>query len=78
MHYLGIILGIILSSIGLTFIFLYLNLITLGYSFLDFVQFISTRMECLLFLLGILVILFSMRGWIKSVLLLRHSTKFSR
>lgn len=78
MHYLGVISGIIISSIGLMFIFLYTNLLTLGYSFLDFVKFISTRVECLLFILGFFLILFSMKGWIKHVLLLRHSAKFSR
>ncbi len=78
MHYLGVIVGIFISSLGLMFIFLYTNLLTLGYSFFDFVQFISTRIECLLFLFGLGLIIFSMRGWINSVLLLRHTSKFSR
>ncbi len=78
MHYLGIFLGVILSSIGLNFIILYMNLFSFGYSFLEYVYFISKRLECLLFLIGLVLILFSMRGWIKSVLLLRHTTKLSR
>lgn len=78
MNLLILVLGIVLSSVGLMFIFLYLNLLTLGYSFFEFVHFISTRFECLLFFLGLILIFFSMKGWIKSVLLLRHSIKFSR
>ena len=78
MNIIGLILGIGISSIGLMFIFLYTNLLALGYSFLEFVQFISTRFECLLFIIGLALIAFSMKGWIKNVLLLRHSTKFSR
>lgn len=78
MHYLGILAGIFLSSLGLMFIILYMNLLTLGYSFWEFVHFISTRIECLLFVLGWILIIFSMRGWIKNVLLLRHSAKLSR
>lgn len=78
MNLLILVLGIAVSSVGLMFIILYLNLLTLGYSFFEFVHFISTRFECLLFFLGLILIFFSMKGWIKSVLLLRHSTKFSR
>lgn len=78
MHLIKIFLGIIISSIGLMFIFLYTNLLTLGYSFFGFVKFISTRIECLLFLIGILIIYLTMKGWKKNVLLLRHTSKFSR
>ena len=78
MNLLLLTLGIFLGSVGLMFIFLYINLFTFGYSFFEFVQFISTRLECLLFFLGLILIFFSMKGWIKSVLLLRHYTKFSR
>ena len=78
MNLLLLAIGIFLGSTGLMFIFLYLNLFTFGYSFFEFVQFISTRIECLLFFLGLILIFFSMKGWIKNVLLLRYSTKFSR
>jgi hypothetical protein len=78
MHLISLIIGVIISSIGLMFIILYTNLITLGYSFLDFVKFIITRVECLLFLIGIIIILFSMKERIKNVLLLRYNRKFSR
>ncbi len=72
MNIIGVLLGIFLSSVGLMFIFLYTNLLTIGYTFSNFVKFISTRFECVLFFIGIFVILFSMKGWIKHELLLRH------
>jgi hypothetical protein len=78
MHLISLIFGIFISSIGLMFLILYTNLFTLGYSFLDFVKFIITRFECLLFLIGIIIILFSMKERIKNVLLLRCNSKFSR
>jgi len=78
MKILKILLGMLVSSIGLMFIFLYSNLLTLGYSFFDFVKFISTRVECLLFFIGLLIIFFTKKGWKKNVLLLRHTSKFSR
>lgn len=78
MRFICLITGILLSSMGLMFIFLYLNLLVIGYSFLEYVHFISTRIECLLFLLGLFFICFSLKGWIKNVLLLRRTTKFSR
>lgn len=75
MNFFGALIGTILSSIGLMFILLYANLMTMGYSFLEFVQFISKRFECLLFLLGIIILLLSLERSIKNVLLLRRSTK---
>lgn len=74
MNFIGLIIGILLTSMGLTFILLYTNLLTLGYSFFNFVKFINTRLECLLFLLGLIIILISMKGMIKNELLLRHTT----
>lgn len=78
MKLISIFCGIIISSIGLMFIFLYTNLLTMGYSFWDFVKFINTRIECLLFILGILIILNSFGRGLKNVLFLRYFTKFSR
>lgn len=71
-------LGIFLTSIGLFFIILYLNLLTMGYSFFGFVQFISRRGECILFPIGIFCIFVSMGRWIKNELLLRCHTKLGR
>ena len=36
-------LGIFFSALGLTFIILYLNLLTMGYSFLEYVYFIIRK-----------------------------------
>lgn len=76
MNFLGALLGVFLASIGLMFILLYTNLLIMGYSFWDFVQFISKRFECLLFLIGIVLLLLSLERSIKNVLLLRRSSKF--
>ncbi len=76
MHPFKIMMGLFFISIGLFFIFLYSNLLTLGYSFWEFVQFISKKVECLFFLIGLLFLFYGMGGSIKNVLLLRHSFKF--
>ena len=54
-------LGILFLSIGLSFIIIYLNLLNMGYSILDYVNFIIRRCECLITLLGIIFIILSMR-----------------
>ena len=77
-HLLLYILGIILTSLGLFFIIIYLNLLTIGYSFLDFVKFISRRVEVCLLLIGIICIVLSLERWIKNELLLRHNLKLER
>lgn len=55
------ILGIILISISLVFTILYLNLLNMGYSFFDYVNFIIRRFECYVFIIGIILIIISMR-----------------
>jgi len=54
--FLLIIIGILFTSIGLFFFLLYLNLFTLGYSFIDFVKFIIIRIEFWVLIIGILLI----------------------
>ena len=54
------IIGIILASTGLTFIIIYLNLINMGYTFLEYVNFIIRRLECLNLFIGIILILISL------------------
>ena len=76
MNVLSAIFGTILASIGFMFILLYTNLMTMGYSFFDFVKFISKRVECLLFVFGICIIVLYFERSIKNVLLLRRSSKF--
>ena len=54
-------LAVILCSIGLFFSILYLNLFTIGYTFLEYVYFIIRRVECNCFLVGLLLLLISMK-----------------
>lgn len=71
-----LILGIILSSIGLMFIVLYLNLLTIGYNFKDYVKFIISKMECILFFIGIILIIGSLEGRKIIENINRHRRKF--
>ncbi|MDO5569594.1 MAG: hypothetical protein Q4G04_05770 [bacterium] len=50
-------LGFGLMIIGCTYIILYLNLFSMGYNFLDFVNFIIRRGECYFLLIGLILIL---------------------
>jgi len=56
-----LLLGIILASLGLFFILLYINLLVIGYSFLEFVYFIIRSIFCDLFFIGIFIIIFILR-----------------
>lgn len=78
MKYMLFIIGFIISVIGLFFIFLYLNILTIGYTFFDFVKFIISSPYCLLFFIGIIIISIVMKGWNKIELLLRRFNKFTR
>ena len=53
-------LGIVLSSIGISFIIIYLNLLNMGYNFSEYVKFISSVPECISFLLGLILIFLSL------------------
>ncbi len=55
------ILSIICTSVGLFFCLLYLNLLTIGYTFSDFVYFIIRRIECDFLFVGIILFWFSMK-----------------
>ncbi len=48
-------LGFGLTILGFTYIIGYLNLMTIGYNFYDYVKFISSRLECYLSIIGILI-----------------------
>lgn len=50
-------IGFGLTVIGCVYIISYLNLLTLGYSFLEYVQFIMKRLECWYALIGMIIIL---------------------
>ncbi len=49
-------LGFGLSVIGFTYIIGYLNLLTMGYSILEYIQFIMKRYECIIAVIGLLMI----------------------
>lgn len=49
--------GFGLTTIGLIYIICYLNLLTIGYNFLEYVNFIIRRTECLYALFGIIIML---------------------
>lgn len=51
-------IGFGFTVIGFVYIISYLNLLSIGYNFLDYVQFIIKRLECLYALLGILIMIF--------------------
>lgn len=71
-----LLIGIFFCSISIFFSIIYLNLLTIGYSFFEYVKFINTRLECLLFYVGVLFILISLERKIKNEFLLRNKTKF--
>lgn len=49
-------LGFGLMTIGFVYIILYLNLLTIGYNFLNYVNFILGRVECYFSLIGLIII----------------------
>ena len=51
-------IGFGLSTIGFVYIITYLNYLSVGYSFLEYLKLISTRFECLLAVIGIILISF--------------------
>ena len=52
-------LGFGLTIIGIIYIILYLNLLTIGYNFNEYVNFIIRRIECWYYILGIVIMLIS-------------------
>jgi len=52
-------LGFGLTVLGFTYIITYLNLMTIGYNFLEYVNFIIRRRECLNALFGLIIIFLS-------------------
>ena len=51
--------GFGLSVIGLSYIIIYLNLLSIGYNFFEYVNFIIRRIECLNFILGVIFMILS-------------------
>ena len=56
-------MGFGFTVIGCSFIILYLNLTTIGYNFINYVNFISRRIECYFSIIGIIMMVLSI--WIK-------------
>ena len=52
-------LGFGFMVIGSSFIILYLNLTTMGYSFFNYVNFISRRFECYFSIIGLIMMILS-------------------
>lgn len=52
-------IGFGFTVVGFVYIISYLNLLTIGYSFLEYVNFIIRRIECLYSILGIIIIIFA-------------------
>ena len=51
--------GFGLMVLGFSFIILYLNYLTIGYNFIEYVNFISSRIECYNVIIGLIIILLS-------------------
>lgn len=51
--------GFGLMVIGCTYIIMYLNLFTLGYTLIDYLLFLLTHIECLFTFIGLLLIIIS-------------------
>lgn len=51
--------GFGLSVISISFIIIYLNLFTIGYTFIDYINFISKRIECINIFVGLFLIYLS-------------------
>lgn len=49
-------LGFGLMVIGFTYIITYMNLMTMGYNFLDYIKFITGRLECLFSIIGFILV----------------------
>lgn len=55
------ILGIYLCSYGLTYIIIYLNLLSMGFSIVDYLKYLLVHAECLVIFLGIILILLAFK-----------------
>lgn len=56
-----LILGIILTVLGIFFNIIYLNVLILGYSFLEYVHFISSRIEFYFLIIGLLLLILNFK-----------------
>lgn len=54
--------GFGLTTIGCVYIISYLNLLTIGYNFLEYVNFIIRRFECIITLFGLIIMGIIIKG----------------
>lgn len=54
------VIGILLISVSISFIIIYINLLNMGYTFLEYVNFIIRRMEIIAFVPGVFLVIVSM------------------
>ena len=59
--YIFFLIGIILISLSITFQILYLNLLTLEFSFLEYLLFIFKRIEVLIIIPGIFILIYNIK-----------------
>ena len=52
------IMSLVLTSFGLFFIIININLLNIGYSFWEYVKYIISKWECLTFFIGILLLIY--------------------
>lgn len=64
--------GFGLSIIGSVYIIIYLNLTTIGYNFLEYVNFIIRRIECWNFVFGLIIMILSLPKEEKDELYIRY------
>ncbi len=64
------------TIIGSIYLISYLNLLTIGYNFLDYVKFITRRLECYYFIIGMVIILISINKGEKNEIYIWYNFKF--
>lgn len=72
-------LGFILMVIGFMYMMIYINLLSFGYTVVEYLIYILTHYECFIAILGFIIVLFSLfRKEKKNVKCVRHRFKFIR
>ena len=56
LKYFLMLLGYFITITSSTYIIGYINLLGMGYNFEDYVNFITTRLECWMFLVGVILL----------------------
>lgn len=70
------ILGIIITSSALMYIVIYLSLLRMGYSMLDYVKYVLSSIECTKIFIGIILIILSLKKGRKNELYLQYKSEF--